>query len=190
MLAPIYHFFALSLGGHMVISHNRKVNPYLEKALYILFFYSSFITPHFWSAIHIQHHKHFDTEKDPQSPKHLGLKVLFPIWNIQLIDKRTYLKHKKSELSNFFDKYYAVLCLLPGIFLFLFPLQTLLIWMVPASLALSQATFSAYYSHRNGEPVSNWSLLYTILFLGETGNHKMHHDNSATNSKLSGLFYD
>lgn len=189
-IALLYHFFAISLTGHMIISHERKSIWIPHSILYTLFFYTTLIPPGLWAAYHIQHHKFLDTEKDPHSPDHKGLWILLALWNPALIDKRTYVKHRRNTLSNFYEKYYYLLLTVPVIFMFLFPYQwVLLLWSAPAGLALSLGTYSAWYGHQNYQPVI-LDTLHTVLFLGEHKNHGLHHDKWSNNSSLLRIFHD
>lgn len=192
LLAPVYHWLAIVAAGHMVISHNRNAGKIMNWVLHVLFFFTTFITPGAWAAYHIQHHKHTDSPLDPQSPKHHGLKVLsITGWDHRLKDLRTYITHKQKPMSNFFHVNYGFLVCLPLIFFLLVPYEAVLFaWAVPASLGLSLGTWSAYYTHRDGEPVEKFSFINKILLLGESENHKHHHDHWHTNSKLVNIFYD
>jgi len=189
-LASLYHLFALSAGGHMVISHNRDAGAWTP-VLYTLFFYTSFITPATWAGFHIQHHKYPDTERDPHSPKYRGLKAIFLTgWNPKLIDRKTYIRVSKKPIAKFFDDYFWLLCLIPFLAFYFLPFEAvLLLWAVPASLAITMATTGAYLSHIQGSPGHN--ALVTVSFaFGEHPNHRRHHEDPKFNSKLVEQFYD
>jgi fatty-acid desaturase len=191
VLALLYHFFAISLTGHMIISHGRNSKYIPEFLLYTLFFYTTFIPPGLWAAYHLQHHKYADTEKDPHSPDHKGSIILLALWDPTLVDKRTYVKHRRNSLSNFYEKNYYLLLAVPLLALLLFPYQwVLMLWAAPAGLALSLGTYSAFYSHKEGVPSKYFSSIHKILFLGEIGDHASHHKNWNNNSSALGWFHD
>lgn len=175
-LAWIYHWLSFALTGHMIISHGRQ-SWIPHEILYTLFFYTTYITPHFWGAQHIQHHKHLDTERDPQSPDYLGWRTLIAFYDERLTDKRTMVKHLRTNLSQFYVKYYVWLLIPPAILAIILPVELfLMFYAVPASMSFTIATFSAWYSHQNFKPVERFPAWANILFSGETRYHARHHD--------------
>lgn len=176
-LAWLYHWVSFALTGHMIISHDRT-SWIPHEILYTIFFYTTYITPHFWGAQHIQHHKHRDTERDPQSPDYLGWRTFIAFYDERLTDKRTMVKHLRTNLSQFYVKYYTWLLIPPVLASLLIPTDIfLMFYVVPASMSFTIATFSAWYSHQNYEPVERFPLWANILFSGETRYHARHHDN-------------
>ena len=176
-IAWVYHWLSFALTGHMVISHNRT-SWIPHEILYTIFFYTTYITPFFWSALHIQHHKHRDTELDPHSPDHLGLwRTLVALYDTDLTDKRTMVKHLRyDQLAQFFVKYNDWLLLPVVLAFFVIPTDVfLMFYAVPASLSFSIATFITWYSHTNYQPREKFHAWAKILFLGESEYHDRHH---------------
>ena len=177
-LGIVGHAIGISLVGHYVISHDRHPNlPRPIAALaYTLFFYCSMNIPHLWAALHIAHHKHADTDKDPHSPAHQGKWVWLATWDPALMDARTYVKHTKSKLSNFFLDWYIPLAILPFAALLFMPLETFLMyWMIPGPIALTIGTGGAYLTHIDKKPVSGGGVIKFFVFAGEMFNHDKHH---------------
>ena len=193
-LALVYQFFAILLTGHMIISHNVQVNKFLNLPLHFIYFYTTFIIPHFWAAIHVQHHKYPDSLNDPHSFKNNGFRVFFALWDPSMMDKKTFFKHTKNRISNIFKNNYVYLCVIPAVFLILFPIETLFIWGVPASLALSLSAIGAVYTHHNGRPINGNNIIekiiMTIFFFGEGYDHSKHHNDPRANSILLQRLYD
>lgn len=192
LLGPIYHWLAVVVGGHMIISHNRDAGKVMNWVFYTLYFFTTFIPPGLWAAYHIQHHKHHDTKLDPQSVKHHGFKVLLATWDPKLADVRTFVSHRKKPMSFFYEKHYKKLIWIPVVaFLVLPTTPVLMLWAVPASIGLWLGTWAAYYTHHNGKPVEKFSWLNKFLLLGESELHVHHHKNDwNTNAKISNIFYD
>lgn len=179
-----YQFFSISLTGHMLIGHRRSLGKYVDYFFYLLFFYTTFVTPAVWGAFHAQHHKYHDTEKDPQSAKHYGLRVLlFALWNPDLLDKRTFLVLCKNPLIGFIEKHYWLMFALGAIPFVLFPWEyVLLFWLAPTSMCVSLATYSAYYSHKEGHPYEEFNTLHRVLIAGEHKQHADHHKDTRVNT--------
>ena len=128
-----------------------------------------------WVAIHREHHRHADTEKDPHSPKFKGLLRMHffsmmqtpkPKYALDLIRKPFYrVQHKFYIPINLF--YAASLYALD-------PFSLLYAWLVPAALVWQTNSLIVSFSHKDGEPCNN-SLVGLITF-GE-GWHKNHHAN-------------
>lgn len=178
-VAWLWHWLIFVVTGHMIISHSRT-SWIPHGILYGLFFYSTYITPFFWGALHIQHHKHRDTELDPHSPDYLGFwQTLIALYDPGLTDKRTMVKHLRyNQLSQFFVKYYSVLLLIPVTAFFVIPTDIfLMFYAVPASLSFTIATFSTYYTHHNHKPRSDFDTWAKVLFLGESEHHDRHHND-------------
>ena len=174
-LALLYHWIAFALTAHMIISHGRTswINHGL---LYGIFFYASYNTPVIWAGLHIAHHKHTDTLKDPQSPGHKSFRVLFATYDETLADSRTMVKHlRNNPISEFFWNHYVKLAVLPVLVTVWIPDIMLWAYWVPASMSLWIATLSAWYTHVNFEPRSDFAPWAKLLFVGETSDHVRHH---------------
>lgn len=177
LLGWIYSAIFIAIVGHTMISHDFGDPPvWVENILYTMFFYCTLITPPLWAAYHIQHHKFTDTEKDPQSAKHLGWQVLLATYPVELLDLRTFVKRNKKPICQFLEKYYYYLITIPFIALLLVsPITWLTIMLVPCPIALCIGTLSAYTSHIQGEARVMNNL--EMLLYGEKKDHALHHDD-------------
>lgn len=190
VMSLIYHALVVSMVGHSMLGHRNVINPVVDNILYTVFYYVTFISPALWGGFHIQHHKHADTEKDPQSAVHYGFwrVLIITFWNPTLVDIRTFVSLKKRFMINFIEQHPWLVACIPVLLLAVIPWQyVLLFWQVPASLALTIGTYSAWYTHQYGEPVKDFGLMQKILILGEVNNHASHHDNWSRNL-FTGIF--
>ncbi len=128
-----------------------------------------------WVAIHRQHHRFSDTEKDSHSPKHLGwftshfLTMLLPVSNKYFSDL---MRDKVLQLQH---KYYFVINFTYAIIIYqLDPMAVVYAWLVPAALHWNGGNLIVSTSHRGGKIHSDF--LLGILVWGE-GFHSFHHEN-------------
>ena len=130
-----------------------------------------------WASIHRNHHKNSDTDKDPHSPIHRGMRnVFFANWFYyrhtppdQIIDY-----NKDPLLKLTFDYYYHinvgyVLLLLAINPYLLFPL-----YFYPGIISSIMSSVINTYLHRGGEIRDSKVLSY---FIGGDGYHKYHHEH-------------
>lgn len=176
-MALVWHWLSFSLTGHMIISHGAQSRWIPEVILKVWFFINCYISPSLWAGYHIQHHKHTDTLRDPQSRDHQGFGPLLATYDPVLCDLRTYVKSEKNSVNNFFTRYYW-LCVITAIIVVSYTLPwSLLVWLVPGSIAFNIALLSAWYTHKNSEPVKNMPAYMNILFSGESRYHDRHHSD-------------
>ena len=80
-LLPILGYFlyvglGISVTFHRQLTHKSyKTHPWIIKLGTLLGTLSNTGSSIVWVAIHMNHHRHADTDKDPHSPKHQGLKT-------------------------------------------------------------------------------------------------------------------
>lgn len=190
VLSLVYHAFIISMIGHNMLGHGNVINPFVDNVLYTLFYYGTFVSPALWGGFHIQHHKHQDTERDPQSAVHYGFwrVLIITFWNPTFVDVRTFIRLKRRHMINLIEQHPWLVAFVPALLFFIVPWQyMLLLWLVPASLALTIGTYSAWYSHKDGTPVTNFGLFQKILITGEINDHASHHDNWSKNL-FTGVF--
>ena len=78
ILLPILGYFlyvglGISVTFHRQLTHKSyKTHPWIIKLGTLLGTLSNTGSSIVWVAIHMNHHRHADTEKDPHSPKHQG----------------------------------------------------------------------------------------------------------------------
>ncbi len=88
--------FAQSFFLHRYTAHKMfHMNPFWEKFFYLFTFItqgSSFLHPKSYAQLHLEHHKHSDTEEDPHSPKFFN-DVFAMMWHT----KRIYLEYREGK---------------------------------------------------------------------------------------------
>ena len=175
-LIGVWHWISFSLTGHMIISHGNQSRWLPDSVMYTLYFMNSYIPPAIWASHHIQHHKHPDTPRDPQSPDYQGFKPMLAYYKPEHLDLRTLVKHRKNNISEYFNRYYFLIVCLLALSVIVLPTNwVLLTWLVPGSLSLNVATFSAWYTHHNFEPRERFPTWANLLFTGESQYHARHH---------------
>ena len=144
-------------------------------------FIGSLQPPAVWAAVHAEHHKYADTEKDPHSPTHLGWKMLFSIFHKPYLCKRTFIELNRIPCVGFFTKYYFHLVGLIALVFVLFPSQMAMYWAVPVALNLWVQNISAWYGHRHGRPSPQPWFWHLVVDPGEK-DHIAHHryDNDSS----------
>ena len=79
----VYYVLAtigISIGYHAYFSHREfKSSPWMECIMLICGLICGGKSVLNWCVAHRMHHLYADTEKDPHSPKHKGLSVLFSL---------------------------------------------------------------------------------------------------------------
>lgn len=137
-----------------------------------------------WVAIHREHHRYSDTEKDPHSPVHM------PRYNVQfMVFKKPVNSFYAADLLKikFYRKlhqYHWLLTIIPMLILFLIdPWAPLYAWLVPNFIQSQAGTTVNHVNHskfgyRNfdtkDQSYNNW--ITGILCLGE-GWHNNHHND-------------
>lgn len=139
-------------------------------------------SPLAWVAIHRQHHRYAEKEKDVHSPYILGnWKAWFGFWNYPLISPRMIADIRKNPFQKFVHKYYIPILALYCIILYMInPLYVIYIYAIPACLTLHAASSIIVIAHRHGyrpyqisdESRNSW--IASLITLGE-GWHNTHH---------------
>lgn len=171
-LYVLFKGLGISFYFHRVLTHNLYTTP--GWILSTIGFIGSLQPPAVWAAVHAEHHKHADTEKDPHSPKHLGWKVLFSMFHKPYLDKATLIKYNKLPCTGFFTKYYFHLIALIAAVFVLFPYEMAVYWALPVGLNLWIQNISVWGGHRHGKP-SPQPWFYHILIDPGEHDHIEHH---------------
>ena len=139
-----------------------------------------------WVAIHREHHRYTDTDRDPHSPHHKGWFGAHYLSMFSKVNVRYVPDLLKEPFMLFQHKHYFVINLAYGAVLYMIdPMAVLYAWLVPAAIlwnaGSSIVTFSHMYGYKNSETSKNESrnnVLLAFLVWGE-GWHDNHHAHPA-----------
>ena len=128
-----------------------------------------------WVAIHREHHRFEDTEKDPHSPKYKGWFRTHFLSMFAPVNARYVVDLMKDKFYAFQHKHYLDINILFGFILYLIdPFAVIYIWLVPAMILWNGGSLIVSTSHRGGKQHND--LLFAFTTWGE-GYHINHHDN-------------
>lgn len=167
---------------HRVVTHKNRINPVMENILLFLSTLGASGSALGWAATHRAHHKYSDTEKDPHSPKYMGLIKTY--WYSSADSKSIrfvpdLLREKKYLFQH--KHYFLLLLFLHLTIFFAFGYSTYwVLCIIPAFVMWFTGSIVNCFSHNKNGPVNNY--LLGIFLLGE-GWHKNHH-NSASNPRF------
>lgn len=132
-------------------------------------------TPIGWIASHRMHHNHSDTEKDPHSPKHVGLwKVLSTTWDIPKIPPKYARDLYNNPRLVFCHRYWLHVLVAVNIVSFLIsPYFWVAFCVVPFVFAKIGFGLLNTVGHSEGPTNAFW----LNFFVAGEGYHKNHHDN-------------
>lgn len=128
-----------------------------------------------WVAMHRQHHKFAETDKDPHSPMHKGYlrtHFLHTLFETDMKYVRDLVKDTKVVLEH--RHYWKLMLLWITVLLLIDPAAIIYAWLAPAGLSRLAVGLILSYSHRGGY-THNDEWVGWITF-GE-GWHTNHHDN-------------
>lgn len=137
-----------------------------------------------WVAMHVEHHKYSDKEKDPHSPSLKGAKVLLLDYDIdskKLNGPSKFLLRDKFHL--FLHNYYAIVHILWALTLVLFGIDFLFgFYIIPMLLTVFMSNYIIYFCHNkkfgyenfNANDNSRNNLIGGYFVFGE-GWHNNHH---------------
>lgn len=84
---------------HRYMAHSMfRMSPFWEKFFYLFTFVaqgSSFLHPKSYAALHMEHHKHSDTEEDPHSPHFFS-----DVWGMMKNTARVYHEFKTGQRES------------------------------------------------------------------------------------------
>jgi len=184
----LYIGLGISVTFHRNLTHKSyKTHSWITKLGTLLGTFSNTGSSIAWVATHMNHHKYADTEKDPHSPRHTGLKVFALEYDLDISKVRwtmKYLIHDRYHM--FLHKYYFGVIVAWSLFLYLiggFYLMVFLHWF-PMIICGVMSNVTNYIGHKpdwwgsyrtydtGDDSTNNW--LWAILFFGETL-HNNHH---------------
>lgn len=174
-------FFAGScLGGtmtyHRLLAHRSWNCPkWLEKLFVLIETCMLSGSAIAWVAIHREHHKHTDSDKDPHSPNHRGF-LYVHFMSMFVKPKTKYaVDLLRQPFYKFQHQYYFIMNAAYALILVAIdPFALVYAWLVPAALVWNAGSIIVSFSHKDGQPCNND--LVGFLTFGE-GWHKNHHDN-------------
>jgi stearoyl-CoA desaturase (delta-9 desaturase) len=177
------HFFIITFGVHFtfhrLIAHQTfQTNKWIERFGTLVGCLSVTGSSIGWSVVHIQHHIHSDTDKDPHSPKIMGWKIILGFLNYNVLDKRSLvpLKHViYNPFHIFIEKYYPLILITWWALCYItFGLNGLLfLGLLPSCTSGVAMMASNYLLHNKQGQSSNNPLMWFLVF-GETA-HSDHH---------------
>lgn len=174
----VVYFFTGCLGMvmtyHRLLSHRCWFPPKWIEYLFTLFatvgLTGSAIA---WVAIHHEHHKFSDTERDPHSPKYKGM-----LWS-HFLSMFAPVKPKysasliRNKFYQFQHKHYLDINVVYGMILYLIdPMAVLYAWLVPAAVLWNLGSLIISASHRDDKVHDD--LLFALTTWGD-GYHAVHH---------------
>jgi fatty-acid desaturase len=183
VIALVMFFLMRCIGGvityHRILSHNtHTMHPVVEFIGTGLGLYGSFTSPIEYCAVHTNHHKFVDTNKDAHPHSLIGWKTLFPLLWINSGpdsgDVRTVVKLRRNKIAVFYYKYYWYILALPLLLLILTPQCFLYLFVIPSTASVWSASYSTF-NHDETGPVDR-GFWFGILTCGEH-KHVWHHNN-------------
>jgi fatty-acid desaturase len=180
--------FGINISLHRYYSH-RSFKTGKLRDLFLLFssFFPMVGSPAMWSSLHVYHHIHSDTDKDPHSPNRSNkFKIWFALWppvNIPLSIFRRFVKDKKMM---FLHKHYFLLIACYALLLLAIDWRLLVfVFAIPAVGCFHGASaiaviphltlWGSYRTHNTNDSSRN-SIIAWIFSLGE-GWHNNHHNS-------------
>lgn len=130
-----------------------------------------------WVAIHREHHRYTDTEKDPHSPKFKGwLRTHFFSMFVKVHPRYVRDLYQDGFLAFQHRYYYMINFAYAGTLYLIDPFAVVYAWLVPAAVLWNAGSSIVSLSHRDGHAHNDW--IFALLVWGE-GYHTNHHTNPA-----------
>jgi len=137
IIAFCVYYFTVTIAGtvvlHRLMSHRTFKAPkwfeYLGSLLITL--HGSCVSAMSWVALHREHHRHTDTEKDPHSPRFFGY------WRVQFrVSRNPNFKYitdlARDKVHTFIHSYHWPICLTYAAILYCIdPRAVIYFWLVP-----------------------------------------------------------
>ncbi len=182
----------VNIGMHRLLSH-RSFETYdiIEKICSLVSVVTTIGSPLAWCAVHRQHHRFCETDKDPHTPWRGGkftfksaFNAWFGLWELVSISPKMVKDLRKSPFQKWIHKNYVLLIVAYCVILALInPWLIIFVYAIPACLCLhSTSTIiviahkHGYKNHELGHDRSRNSWIAHLLSLGE-GWHNNHHAN-------------
>ena len=166
----------MTMTYHRLLSHRSWNAPKWMEYLFTLFAVIGMTGSSIaWVAIHREHHKFEDTEKDPHAPQYKGWFWAHFLSMFAKVNPRYVTDLMRDPFHKFVHKHYLDINILYGVVLYLIdPMAVLYAWLVPAMVLWNGGSLIVSTSHRNG--TQNNDLVFAVSTWGE-GYHKTHHDH-------------
>ena len=126
VLLPILGYFmyvglGISVTFHRQLCHSTyKTHPWIIKLGTLLGTFSNTGSSIVWVAIHMNHHRFSDTENDPHSPRHAGVKTFALEYDLDTSKVKWKMKHLIGDSFHMFlHKYYFAVIAAWSLFLYL-----------------------------------------------------------------------
>lgn len=166
----------MTMTYHRMLSHRSWTPPKFVEYLFVFFatigMTGSAIS---WVAIHREHHRHADTEKDPHSPNFKGWFFAHFLSMFAKVNPRYVTDLMREKFYKLQHKHYLDINVIYGLVLyFIDPFAVIYAWLVPAMILWNGGSLIVSTSHRNGKQHNDW--IFAITTWGE-GYHKVHHDH-------------
>ena len=174
----------VNIGYHRLISHRSfETYNFIEKLFSVIGVITTIGSPIAWVAIHRQHHRSTETEKDPHSPYILGkFNAWVGFWNYVNLDLKLVRDLRKDKFQKLLHKYYLEIILAYCFVLLLInPWLILFVYAIPACLTLHSSSVIIVIAHYHGYKTYNLkhdqarnSWIAHLFSMGE-GWHNNHH---------------
>jgi stearoyl-CoA desaturase (delta-9 desaturase) len=158
----------------------------MEKLFLFLVVISGLGSPFSYAAVHITHHIHSDTDKDPHGPK-AGIKSMLFLFHRYGFVEETIKDNKYCNLLyekyKFIQEYYLLLLGSFAICLYLINFNLFLYgWLIPVSLLQWGVAVGVYLQHIGGK-INNF--YYSLFGLGDELHRHHHADPKLINHALN-----
>jgi stearoyl-CoA desaturase (delta-9 desaturase) len=180
----IIGMLGVNIGYHRLLSH-RSFETYdiIKKICSIIGVLTTIGSPMAWVAIHRQHHRAAESEKDPHSPIQLGnFRAWMGLWNYLPLDVKLVRDFRKDKFQKFLHQYYLQIILAYCVVLAVInPWLVIFAYAIPACLCLHSTSSIIVIAHRHGyvnhtlkndQARNSW--IAHLMSLGE-GWHNNHH---------------
>lgn len=201
MIVIAIAFLKITIGAtvtlHRLLSHRSFESPkWFEYLGTIIALYGSGISSILWIAIHREHHRYPDTERDPHSPWHMGF------FNIQFRNSSAMPNIKyvpdvlRSKFHTSLHQYHwainiifmmILLCIEPRSIVYAYLVPGLLYWHVGGFVnTINHSKFGYRNYDTNDKSVNN--LIVGYIGAGEGWHNNHHHDQK--NPKFGQKWYE
>lgn len=174
----------INIGYHRLLSHRSfQTYPLIEKFLGLVGVITTVGSPMAWTAVHRQHHRAAETERDVHSPYQLGgWRAWFGFWNIKHIEMKLIRDLRQDPWQRFLHKrYFAIILAYVIVLALIDPWLVIFAYAVPACLCLHSTSAIIVIAHHHGyrtydlgrdRAANSW--IANFITMGE-GWHNNHH---------------
>ena len=173
----------VSTGLHRYFTHKAfNTSTFWESIMLWISVPSTLGTPITWIGTHRLHHAHSDTNKDPHSPRFLGLfKTYFHIWNKITIPSAVVSDIIKNKTAKFIHNNYLKILFAYIFLLYIIdPMIGILVYSIPAVLMFHATGITNALGHQFGYKNvdtrdNSVNSKFIALITGGEGLHNNHH---------------